>query len=146
MIQRVQSIFLFLAAAAAFGLFKFPFATTASEVQSSGLFADGLYNLGDNIALTILFCLAGGLALISIFLFKNRKTQAVVSRFAIIANVIGITLAIILFMQDRDNLGAANPEDSMGLYLPAVFLLFGVLALRFINKDEKTVRSMDRLR
>ena len=146
MIQRIQTIFLILAAGAAFALLAMPFATTGTQVQASGLFADGVYNLNDNIALLILFCLSGLLALVSVFLYKNRKNQAMVGRFAIIANVLGWALAIILFMQDRENLGAANPDDALGLYLPLVFLIFGVLALRFINKDEKTVRSMDRLR
>lgn len=146
MIQRVQSIFLFLAAVAAFGLLKLPFATTSSEVTASGLFADSAYNLQDHIALIILFCLAGGLAFISIFLFKNRKTQALVGRFSVIANIIGLALAIILFMQDLANLGSAEPQDGMGLYLPIISLLFGIAALVYINKDEKTVRSMDRLR
>ncbi len=146
MIQRIQSIFLFLAAASAFGLFALPFASTATQVQSSAIFADGLYNLNDNIALLILFGLAGVLALVSIFLFKNRKTQMMVGRFSIVANVIGLVLALALFMRERDMLGAAEPDDGLGLYLPLVFLVFGVLALRFINKDEKLVRSSDRLR
>lgn len=146
MIQRVQTIFLFLAAAAAFGLFALPFATTSTAVQASGLFADSSFNLNDHIALLILFCLAGGLALVSIFLFNNRKIQMTLGRLAIVANIIGFVLAIILFMQDRDNLGAATPDDAMGSLLPLAFLIFGVLALRYINKDEKTVRSMDRLR
>ncbi len=146
MIQRIQSIFLLLAAAAAFGLFALPFASTADAVQASGLFADATFNLQDNIALLILFCLAGGLALVSIFLFNNRKNQLLVSRLAIIANVVGFVLAIILFMQDFSNLGNVNPEDELGVFLPILFIVFGVLALRSINKDEKIVRSMDRLR
>jgi len=49
-------------------------------------------------------------------------------------------------MQDQDSLGNVTPDDGMGLYLPFVFLLFGFLAQRFIQKDEKLVQSMDRLR
>ncbi len=146
MIQRIKSVFLLLAAAAAFGLFALPFASTDSAVQASGLFADATYNLQDNIALLILFCLAGALALISIFLFNNRKNQLLVGRLAIIANVVGLVLALILFMQDFQNLGAVKPEDELGLFLPILFTIFGALALRYISKDEKTVRSMDRLR
>jgi len=94
MIQRIQSIFLLLAAAAAFALFAFPFASTPNAVASSEMFADAQYNLSDNIALLILFCLAGGLAFISIFMFKNRKTQLLIGRLAIVANIIGLVLAI----------------------------------------------------
>ncbi len=146
MIQRIQSIFLLLAAAAAFALFAFPFASTPSAVATSEMFADGQYNLSDNIALLILFCLAGGLAFISIFMFKNRKTQLLVGRLAIVANIIGLVLAIALFMQDKDKLGTVDPEDGVGLYLPFLFLVFALLAARFIGKDEKLVKSMDRLR
>lgn len=146
MIQRIQSIFLFLASASAFGLFGLPFAQTNVQVEQSSIFADALYNLNDHIALMILFGLAGVLALVSIFLFNNRKTQMLVGRLAVVANVIGFFLALGLFMQDRETLGAAVPDDGLGLYLPIVFLVFGVLALYYINKDEKLVRSADRLR
>ncbi|MEM8907665.1 MAG: DUF4293 domain-containing protein [Bacteroidota bacterium] len=146
MIQRIQTLFLLLAAAAAFALFAFPFASTAQAVESSAMFADGLYDISDSLGLQILFCLAGILAFVSMLLFKNRKTQLLVSRMAIVANVIGLVLAIMLFVRDRDTLGPANPDDGLGLYLPILFLVFVLLAIRFINKDEKLVRSMDRLR
>lgn len=146
MIQRIQSIFLFLAAVAAFSLFVFPFATTDRAVADSAIFADQLYTIQDNVALLALFAIAGGLAFVSIFLFNNRKTQLLVGRLAVVANLIGLVLAIILFLNDRQTLGSADPADGVGLFLPFVFLIFGVLALRYINKDEKLVRSMDRLR
>jgi len=146
MIQRIQSIFLLLASAAAFGLFGLPFASTSEGVSSSALFADQIFSIMDSPFLLGLFCLAGGLSLISIFLFRNRKTQLLVGRLAIVANLIGLVLAIILFIQDQKNLGAAEPNDGFGLYLPLLFLVFGLLAQRYILKDEKLVRSMDRLR
>ncbi|NNE29824.1 MAG: DUF4293 domain-containing protein [Saprospiraceae bacterium] len=146
MIQRIQTIFLFLASGAAFGLFGLPFASTASNVPGSTLFADALYSITDHPALLGLFCAAGGLALISIFMFRNRKSQMLVGRIAIIANILGLVLAIILFMQDKETLGSAEPNDGLGLYLPLVFLVFSLLAQRNIQKDDKLVSSMDRLR
>ena len=146
MIQRIQSIFLLLAAAAAFGLFALPFADTAQQVSASALFSDSIFSITDHPVLLALFCIAGGLSFISIFMFRNRKTQLLVGRFAIIANVIGLVFAIILFIQDKDTLGDAVPNDGLGLYLPLIFLVFGLLAQRYILKDEKLVRSMDRLR
>lgn len=146
MIQRIQTIFLLMASAAAFGLFGLPFASTAVAINSSSLFDDQVFSITDNPALLALFCAAGGLSLISIFLFRNRKNQLLVGRIAIVADLIGLVLAIILFMQDKDNLGNASPNDGIGLYLPLIFLVFGLLAQRFILKDEKLVRSMDRLR
>ena len=146
MIQRIQSIFLLLASGAAFGLFGLPFASTTEQVAGSSLFSDSLFSITDHPVLLALFCLAGGLALISIFLFKNRKSQLLLGRLAIVANIIGLVFAIILFIQDKDTLGANSPNDGLGLYLPLLFLVFGLLAQRFILKDEKLVRGMDRLR
>ncbi len=146
MIQRIQSIFLLLASGATFGLFGLPFASTSDVVSKSSIFSDALFNLQDHIALLVIFGLGGLLALVAIFLFKNRKLQLNLSRFALIANVIGLVLAIILFMQDKANLGVAEPNDEAGLYMPFIAVVFLGLALRFISKDEKLVKSMDRLR
>jgi len=149
MIQRIQSLFLFLAAASAFALFGLPFASMpeplAADVQSP-IFADGVYNIMDHIGTMVLFGLAGALALVSIFLFNNRKLQMSLSRFAIIANIIGFILAIVLFFNERESMGAQDPDDQLGVYLPILFIVFALLALRFISKDEHLVKSMDRLR
>lgn len=146
MIQRIQSIFLLLASAAGFGLFGLPFATTSKTVAESTLFSDAVYNLNDHVALLSLFAAAGGLALIAIFLFKNRPLQLNLTRLSIVANVVGLVIAVVFIMQDGANLNGIEPNDGLGAYLPFAFLLFAILALRAIGKDEKLVKSMDRLR
>ena len=146
MIQRIQSIFLLLASAAGFGLFGLPFATTPKTVAESSLFSDAVYNLNDHVALLSLFAVAGGLALIAIFLFKNRPLQLNLTRLSIVANVVGLVIAVVFIMQDGTNLSGIEPNDGVGAYLPFAFLVFAILALRAIGKDEKLVKSMDRLR
>ncbi len=147
MIQRIQSIFLFLAAACAFALFAVPFGTTTEAVAASELYQDSVYNIHDSVALLALFCVAGGLAFISIFLFKNRKTQLLLARLAIIANVIGFIMVIIFYMNNAADLQAGQDQENiLGFSLPIAFLVFAILAMRFIGKDEKLVGSMDRLR
>ncbi len=146
MIQRIQTIFLFLAAACGFGILVAPFATTPQAVQTSALFADANFSIGDNIGLLVLFAVAGALSLASIFLFKNRQTQLKLTRFALVANVVGLVLAIILFWQDSANVASVPVDDGLSAYLPVGFVVFGILALRFIRKDENLVKSMDRLR
>ena len=37
-------------------------------------------------------------------------------------------------------------DDEAGIYMPVLSIIFGVLALRGIKKDENIVKSMDRLR
>ena len=149
MIQRIQTIYLALAAACAFGLFGLPFATSTQSADATSLFADGIYNINDHTALLGLFCAAGALALISIFLFNNRKQQLLMGRFAIIANVIGIILVLVFLYQDGAQTGAAEVaevNEQLGVGLPVLFIVFALLAHRGISKDEKLVRSADRLR
>ena len=88
----------------------------------------------------------GFFSFISIFMFKNRKTQLLLNRFAFVANIIGLVLALVFFYTSSESLGNAEPEDGLGLYLPILFLIFSLLAMRYIRKDDNLVSSMDRLR
>ena len=146
MIQRVQTIFLALAAASGFGVLALPFAYTGASVQSSKLFTDMAFTTGDNIGLLVLFAVAGALALTDIFLFRNRDVQMKIGRMALVANILGVVLAVILFWQDLSGLGNSEVEDGLGIYLPLAYIVFIILALRGIKKDEALVRSADRLR
>lgn len=146
MLQRIQSIFLLLAGAASLSLFGVPFATTPQAVEGSELFADAAYNVQDQIALMVLFAVGGALAIAGIFLYRNRILQMRLSIFAFIANLIGIVFGVLFFMQHSQDVGERAINDSFGAYLPVAALIFTLLAHRFINKDEKLVRSMDRLR
>ena len=69
-----------------------------------------------------------------------------IAQFGLIANILGIVAAVILFMNFSGDMGAAVPEDELGIFLPIIALVFGFLALRNIQKDENLVRSADRLR
>ncbi len=146
MIQRIQSIFLLLSAGAAFGLFAVPFAASSEKVTASDLFADGFYSIDDQFGLLLFFTLAGTLAAVSIFLFKKRPLQMRLCRFAIVSDLLGLALAAILFLRDSSTLSGVEVKEGIGLLLPAGFLIFGILALKYIRKDENLVQSMDRLR
>jgi len=146
MLQRIQSIFLLLAGGASLGSFGLPFATTSKAVEGSTIFADAAYTVQDQMALMILFGLGGALALISLFTFKNRTLQMRLSIFAFIANLIGVIFGVLYFMQNSADTGSQAIDDGLGIYLPVAAMILLLLAFRFINKDEKLVKSMDRLR
>lgn len=146
MIQRIQSIFLLLAGGASFSLFGLPFALTTEAVATSQLFADSAYNLMDTPALMAMFGLAGLLAIVSVFIFSNRKLQMRLIIFAFIANLLGVVLAIVFYMQNSQDIGDTMVNDGVGMYLPLASFILLLLAYRYVNKDEKLVRSMDRLR
>lgn len=143
MIQRIQSIFLFLAAGACFGLFGTDAADTAAPVAASELFADGSFTIFDDPILIGIFTLAGVLFLADIFLFRNRKLQITLSRVALF--LVGLGVGYGAFSWYNDPAGAQATPD-FGLAMPILSLVFAVLAVVYIKKDEKLVRSADRLR
>lgn len=155
MLQRIQTIFLIIATLATFSLFL-PFLSLASlngdltTLSNSNLSVldDGVFHTQDNGFLTLLAILAGALSGIAITQFKNRMRQLFLTRFAIIANVMFLLLAVLFFYLDYENLTqgdyAIDPEFGSLVVLMAI--LFCYFAIRAIKKDERLVRSMDRLR
>jgi len=65
------------------------------------------------------------------------------------ALLISASLVVTMFLiYDIQNSFAPNiyGEYKYGIYLPVIALIFNLLANRFIRRDEKLVRSVDRLR
>jgi hypothetical protein len=145
MIQRIQSIFLLLASASFGGTFALPFADSSAPVANT-VFADSLYSVFDSMPLMIGFGLAALLALVAIFLFNNRKLQKNVASVAVLLALGAAGFAFGHYMQEADQLAGITIDDEPGIFLPAVGLILAVMAVRFINKDERLVRSADRLR
>ncbi|HZV72065.1 MAG TPA: DUF4293 domain-containing protein [Saprospiraceae bacterium] len=145
MIQRIQTIFLILTLAVFAILFKLPFAT--SDKPSAQFLSDKVFDITDHPALIGLTLLGGVLALISIFLFKNRKLQLKLGYFIIIMAILLPGIAFLLFTKES---AAIDPtiqvHDQAGMFIPVAAILFAGVANYFIRKDEKLVKSMDRLR
>ena len=145
MIQRIQSIFLLIAGGGFFSLFKFPFAKTNETVAP--LFEDQLYTIQDNPILLGVCILGGILSIATIFLFNNRILQKRISLLGALVGLILAGFAIYLMTSVSQDIPATvGVETQAGLFMPAVSILMLILAYVFINKDEKLVRSSDRLR
>lgn len=145
MIQRIQSIFLLLVALAFIALFQFPFAV--SDIANAGFLMDKDFDVYDNPVLMILAGLGAVVAIIAIFLFKNRPLQIRLTYITIIVGILLLVVAVVLFYnQTAEIFQTAQINDSVGLYMPFLGLVFGFLAARFIRKDDKLIKSMDRLR
>lgn len=145
MIQRIQSLFLLLAALAFIALFKFPFAE--SDIANAGFLMDKDFDVYDHPVLMGLAGLGTVAALVAIFLFKNRPLQIRLTYITIIMGILLLIVAIVLFYNETAEIfEKAQISDSVGLYMPFVGFIFGLLAARFIRKDEKLIKSMDRLR
>ena len=139
MIQRIQSVWLLLAAVLAFITFRFPF-YIGGVLITTGTVNNTELNATTTILLTILTILSGATAFAAIFLFENRKLQLKVCICGIIFTAL---LLFTYFMQLK------NFESGM-FALSCIFhfgiLAFYILAIRAIRKDEKLIKSLDRLR
>lgn len=142
MIQRIQSIWLLLAAVAAFVTLRFSFYSgniINAETKQKGY---QLLTAQSNILLTILSAGVGLAALLCIFLYKNRKQQTKIIWLVLLVSIINIVL---FFVESRKYIAGEGNYDLTAAIVFAV-PIFLILALRGIRKDEKLVKSLDRLR
>ena len=133
MIQRIQSIWLLLASAAAFSVLRLPFYYTPTPFS---LEINGSAQYSTLISLAFSACLS----FITIFLYGNRLLQlkVVIVNFLLSA-LIGFFIYKVV---------VANPGGGFTLPSIALFLLpvLQILAMVKIYKDERLVKSADRLR
>ncbi len=144
MIQRIQSIYLVLVSVLSGGLvliFDFWKNENNQSVDIWTLLEHQDYLLK---SVSIAFFLVALLAFISLMSFKHRILQINLNRFNILINLILLGLLVYHLL----NLSGETmvSEKGIGSFLPLasiVLLLFANLA---IQKDEKLVKSVDRLR
>lgn len=136
MIQRVQTIWMILAAIIVFLTLKFPF-------YSGTLMADNTYHAvmaTDNFFLLILTSALGTGILINIFLFKHRSVQFRIILFAILAECI----VIFLYIRQTNKFSTGNFGLWSALHL--LIIIFLIFAARGIYKDSKLIKESNRLR
>ncbi|MGB0891374.1 MAG: DUF4293 domain-containing protein [Flavobacteriaceae bacterium] len=144
MIQRIQSIYLLLAAAFSGGLiFVFTIWTLSTNkvMFALDLLKDESTSLN---SVPVLFLGSALLSVISIFLFKNRQTQFVVNRINILINLFLLGMLIYLSLNLPGETSVS--KKGIGMFLPILVILLLVIANRAIKKDEDLVKSVDRLR
>ncbi|MBQ2508550.1 MAG: DUF4293 domain-containing protein [Bacteroidales bacterium] len=177
MIQRIQSFLLVLVVVGAVLMFMFPMATYSIPDPESGDVVTASIDLlpkdkavaGDTTAsniqvlmkegpsvwpMAVLAAIIGLIALVSIFLYKNRIRQMRVVSFGFLVNIVYIGLIFLLYVDKVANLLApVNPTGmppmthySIGTWTPFVTAILLFLAQRAIRSDEIKVQSADRLR
>lgn len=143
MLQRVQSIWLLLAAVFAAITFRFPFYTGNRIVDTAtNTAAYTELNATSTFWLSVLTAITGALAFVTIFLFDNRKLQLKLSYLGIFLTV--VLLAV--YFLETGNFVAGTGTFALSCIFPFAILGFYILAARGIWKDEKLIKSMDRLR
>lgn len=166
MIQRIQSLYLFIVIALGVTLFFLPVIqfTTPEEAGQQRMFelgANGLHELTEEYnfvteeltpvqlqgiwGLTVTTVLLPVLAMVILLLFKKRLVQARLSIFLALlcAGYYGV-LFIYVWFGCRNV--AADWDILFGACIPLLCLVLTLMAVRRILKDEALVRSADRLR
>lgn len=139
MLQRLQSLWLFFAAAFEAATFRFPFYSGDWLRDTIPNFTVHL-NAGTTLWFTALTLLSAALALITIFLYRNRKLQLKLTYLGIFLTVALLTLYFIEL-----NYFSSGTVALWIIFYFAILLCF-ILAARGILKDEKLIKSLDRLR
>ena len=136
MIQRIQTIWLLLASACTFLTLKFPFYFIGPNPD----LPSAQFNATTNMILLILTSILGTLCLFTIFVFKQRKLQLWLTILALVISGLNIFL---YFNYKKDYQGGGLALTSVFGFIIPVLL---ILAARGIYKDQKLIKSMDRLR
>ena len=136
MIQRIQSIWLLLASACAFFTMKFAFYFIGPHPD----LPSDQFNATSNMMLLVLTAMLGTLCLFIIFVFKQRKLQFWLTLLALFVSALNIFL---YFTYKKEYQGGGLALTSVFAFLIPIFL---ILAAKGIYKDQKLVKSMDRLR
>lgn len=159
MIQRIQSVFLLLVALANAALFFQPLVKFYNEALGYvyHLYVYSMANMVPSsesiFSGTVMLPLAGGavligvIALITIFMYKNRILQIKLIKFDILLNIIFVVAFFFFYAGAFERkLETLADYNIFMTALPLISLVFLVLSYRSVMKDEKKIRSADRLR
>lgn len=149
MIQRKQSVFLFLALVAVVGCLMLPIGAfeptgmgVSTVMTNFGAVGKGVFTWA--LALCFVLLLTCPITLWAIFAFKNRKKQAKLCGINIFLLLVWYVLAGIYCYA----IGIENTTFHLAFAacLPLVAIILQFMARKAIIADEKLVRSADRIR
>ena len=129
MLQRIQSVFLFTSSVITPIMIFF---VPIFELESKEMFAS------DFLWAKVFLFISTLLSLISITLYKNRKKQILLCSFS--RTQITIALILLLFMYKK------QMNVKIELLLFAIPYISLILSSYFIKRDDKLVKSSDRIR
>lgn len=150
MIQRIQSVYLLLVCILMVVTAFSPLLVLTIKGGVLDFFTCGIYNsLKLQTPSWGLFAVAGLsalLPLVNIFLYKKRQLQIRIGVFtSLLILLFYVTLAIYYYLFSIDYSFVFSGVQ-YGIILPLFALIFNMLAMLRIKRDEKLVRSLDRIR
>lgn len=158
MIQRIQTVYLAIAALASALLFLFPLAYFYNELEGNyRLFIYGvrcmdpepkvMFSNFFTIPLVIFVLVSLIFSVAAIFSYRNRPRQVRLCNFNVLTNIIFLMVVFFFYIARVKSLTSTEPDyHYVGMILPLVTIGCLILATRSINKDEALVKAADRLR
>ena len=140
MIQRQQTLWLLLSTVAAIFSYMFPFVVGGEVVGKSLVPVTSRVDAASNFFLLIL---TGGSLILStviIFLFKNRKQQM---QLCLVGLLLSVLIVFLYFLQMGK---LVKPTMALSCILPFAVIVGYFMAFRNIRKDEKLIKTLDKLR
>lgn len=139
MLQRIQSVFMVCATACMIITLFIPIGKMPHFQQ---------LNVMEHTPLLITTLISVFFPIYNLFQFKRRKQQIRICLYSIFLYVIVMSLAHYYVHEDPLTFSPAIvlSKLTMGSLMPVAAVIFQILAIRSIIKDDKLVRSMDRFR
>ncbi|WP_426670781.1 DUF4293 domain-containing protein [Mucilaginibacter sp. McL0603] len=155
MLQRIQSVYLLLASLVIFALFLFPLvhnvyvASVPSTIKVTGIYQDvnGAQTPTQSfVALIAATAVVAILPLVLIFLYKNRKQQIMLC-YVYILVIFGYSFWVAQAVKSvTDEAKLSTNNFGIGALLSSLSIVLVLAAAKAIQRDEKLVKSADRLR
>jgi drug/metabolite transporter (DMT)-like permease len=136
MIQRIQTLWLLLASICAFASVKLPFYFGSLEVPGPTVTITPY----DHFMLLVFVIATGLVALINIFLYGNRSLQIKISVVGVLLGLVNL-MHYFLYMRNFKT-GGLSLYSILSFLVPVFF----ILAIIGMYKDQKLLKSLDRLR
>jgi len=151
MIQRIQTVFLFMSALVMSLLFFNHLASIESLDKKAELWLSGVKDsaTGDYLLqswpLSVLVIIIILIYLITIFLYKKRELQMRFIIYAIILTVGLIGFVAFYGIQGANQIDGRITMDYFSV-MPVVAVIFNILAWRGIRRDYLMLKAVDRIR
>lgn len=146
MIQRIQTVFLFLSVVLTGVLIFVPIASFNIGDEIVKLSVLNFENQPNVLPLLILAILMMLVPCVTIFLFKKRELQLKLSSLNVFLNAVFCGLIFLFYVDKMQEILSVNASYAFGAYVPLINMVLSVLAMRWIRKDIELIKSVDRLR
>lgn len=153
MIQRKQSLFLFIGAVVMALLYFFPIAEFMvantdyyfNYIEIASVAGNSKKVVSNTYPVTVLLSLVIGISIITIFLFKNRNLQMRLTTINMLLKV-GFLILIVFYIYEIGDAFESKHYLQLSFVFPLIALILDFMAYKGIQKDMNIIKSYDRIR